>query len=137
MAADQSGTHQSRTGWVFFNLRMSLKNTGITSGQVKYSDKQLLVLLQDTKQLVQWLCQSGLAVLAEVTNNPKSQWLKITKFYFWSCCMFITECRGTEQPRLETLLVTIIGRKKALEDLAPTTNCFCLELTLEVTSFLL
>jgi hypothetical protein len=39
--ADQPGMYQLRTGWdlEFFNLRMSLKNTRITGGKIKYSDK--------------------------------------------------------------------------------------------------
>lgn len=64
--AEQSGMYHSSSGWFFFNLRMPLKNIRRTSGKVKHSDEYLLVLNQSTKLLVQQLCQSAWARLAEV-----------------------------------------------------------------------
>ena len=101
----KSGLYRSSSGWFFFNLRMPLKNTGITSSNVKTFRR--VPPLFYFKVPNNWLHQSGWARLAEITN-----WgLTRRKLYFLFTRMFLMEPRWMEQSLFAALLATVVEEK--------------------------
>lgn len=76
--------YQWKTKWYFFNLRMPLKNTRMTS-----SNSLFISGYQTTGSAA----MSGWAEPAEVTYNPNLGDLKQPSFIYLSPCMFIMEPR--------------------------------------------